>query len=102
MGARRGDGTWVDVEEWIEDADAEWECEGRPGNGWVEEVCNPKPRFEVELAAEIVELYGGEGRTGGRGLGVLSSCPIHQSHNTQPKKVAKLPHPTTATEDMRS
>lgn len=102
--ASLGDWEWFwELAECMDEADAEWECECRPGNGWVDEVCSPRPRFEVELAAETVELYGGDGMICcGRGLGALSSCPIHQSHNSHPKNVAKLPHPTTATEDIRS
>jgi hypothetical protein len=33
---------------------------------------------------------------------LLASCPTHESHNTQPRTVAMLPHPTTAPGETRS
>ena len=58
----------------------------------------PFVRFETELEAEAlrgVEVNIVEGF-------VNSSCPTHQSHNSQPRKVAILPQLTIATGETRS
>lgn len=79
---------WVcelDVVEWREEVDSECGCCDR--------FCDAFPRFGVE-----VEAVGGSGGKTGRGI-CNSSCPTHQSHSNQPRKVAMLPPPTTETGD---
>jgi hypothetical protein len=102
LGVERGVGVWEckallgSVEGMEEaEADAEFECcrDERPGLGAVPVFV--LPRFEVELAAEmLVGLF--EAKL------AASSCPTHQSHSNQPINVAMLPQPTTATGDTRS
>jgi hypothetical protein len=61
------------------------------------------PRFDTELAAEIMEeSWGEEVSIGGEEGFADSSCPTHQSHKSHPKNVAMLPQPTTATGETRS
>lgn len=72
--------------------DAECGCCTRGGA----RVCDILPRLGVELAADVV--VGSEGKMGVELCN--SSCPTHQSHSNQPRKVAILPPPTTATGEM--
>jgi len=76
--------------ELIEDVEADFECRESMGFPF---------KFDVELPAEMDD-GGGGGIAGARGL-EDSSCPTHQSHNTQPRIVATLPQPTTASGAMR-
>lgn len=80
----------VERMECIEDAEAECECraERLAFEGLM------IPRFETELAADIVE--GSWWTIGGTGGLFASSCPTQESHRTQPSTVAMLPQPTTA------
>lgn len=94
-GVCRGVGAWefvFEAAEWMDDPDAEWEC-----------VCLAVRllgllRFDTEEDAE--PSCGEEVKIGGE-MGLVSSCPNHQSHTTQPSTVAIEPHPTTAPGDTR-
>ena len=94
-GSDRGVGGWagvatLDVVEWIDVVEVECGCCFDRGGArlWCRLA-----RFGVELAAEAIVCSKGKM---GEGF-CSSSCPTHQSHSTQPRKVAMLPPPTTET-----